>query len=151
VDDDGLIMIDGGIWANNPVMNALVDALACYDVPRENIRILSIGTGESTFTVGEKARTGGIKEWAFMRSFNAAARAQSKNALGQAFLLVGKNNVIRIDAPESDNQIALDDVGRSLRELPLVARSLVEGSGHRVETMFLQDRVDPFVKCPMAG
>ncbi|ESX00623.1 patatin [Mesorhizobium sp. LSJC268A00] len=149
VDDDGLIMIDGGIWANNPVMNALVDALACYDVPRENIRILSIGTGESTFTVGEKARTGGVKEWAFMRSFNAAARAQSKNALGQAYLLAGKNNVIRIDAPESDNQIALDDVSRSLRELPLVARSLVEGSGHRIETMFLQDCVDPFVKCPL--
>lgn len=151
VDDDGLIMIDGGIWANNPVMNALVDTLACYDVPRENIRILSIGTGESTFTVGEKARTGGIKEWAFMRSFNAAARAQSKDALGQAFLLVGKNNVIRIDVPESDNQIALDDVGRSLRELPLAARSHVEGSGHRVETMFLQDRVNPFLKCPMAS
>src|SRR5947209_3763664 len=62
-----------------------------------------------------------------------------------AYLLAGKNNVIRIDAPESDNQIELDDVCRSLRELPLVARSLVEGSGHRIETMFLQDRVDPFV------
>jgi patatin-like phospholipase/acyl hydrolase len=150
VDDNGFIMIDGGIWANNPVMNALVDALACYDVPRENVRILSIGTGESTFTVDEKARNGGAAKWAFMRSFNAAARAQSKNALGQAFLLLGKPNILRIDAPESDNHIALDDVRRSLRELPLVARSLVEGSGHRVESMFLQDRVDPFEKCPMA-
>lgn len=32
-------------------MNALVDALACYDVPRENVRILSIGTGDAAFTV----------------------------------------------------------------------------------------------------
>lgn len=148
VDDDGFVMIDGGIWANNPVMNALVDALACYDVPRENIRILSIGTGESTFTVDEKARNGGAAKWAFMRSFNAAARAQSKNALGQAFLLLGKQNVLRIDPPESDNAIKLDDVRRSLKELPLVARSLVEGSGHRVQEMFLQDEVDTFVKCP---
>jgi patatin-like phospholipase/acyl hydrolase len=31
VDDDGCVMIDGGIWANNPVMNAIVDALACFD------------------------------------------------------------------------------------------------------------------------
>ncbi|RUW09964.1 patatin, partial [Mesorhizobium sp. M1A.F.Ca.IN.020.06.1.1] len=129
VDDDGYIMIDGGIWANNPVMNAVVDALACFDVPRENVRILSLGTGEATFTINEKARSGGAMEWAFMRSFNAAARAQSKNALGQAYLLLGKNNVVRIDVPESDRPIALDDVARSVRELPMVARSLVEGSG----------------------
>ena len=150
VDNDGLIMIDGGIWANNPVMNALVDALACYDVPRENIRILSLGTGESTFTIDEKARTGGLKEWALMRAFNAAARAQSKNAMGQAYLLAGKNNVVRIDVPESANAIAMDDVQRALDELPAVARSLVEGSGHHVHGTFLQDHVDPFVKCPVA-
>ncbi len=149
VEDDGYVMLDGGIWANNPVINAVVDALACYDVPRENIRVLSIGTGEQTFTVHEKARNGGAADWAFMRSFAAAARAQSRNALGQAYLLVGKNSVTRIDPPETDNPIALDDVERSLRELPHVARSLVEGSGHYVQLNFLQDRADPFVRCPM--
>jgi patatin-like phospholipase/acyl hydrolase len=55
VEDDGYVMIDGGIWANNPVMNALVDALACFDIAREDVRILSLGTGESTFTVDERA------------------------------------------------------------------------------------------------
>jgi patatin-like phospholipase/acyl hydrolase len=150
VDDDGYIMIDGGIWANNPVMNALVDALACFDVAREDVRILSLGTGASTFTVDKRAQHGGIKEWAFMRSFSAAARAQSHNALGQAYLLVGKNNVTRIDAPESDSPIAMDDVARSIRELTLVARSLVEGSGHHLERMFLDSTVGRFVRCPVA-
>lgn len=149
VEHDGFIMLDGGVWANNPVMNALVDTLACYDVPRENIRILSIGTGKGTFSVDEKARNGGAKEWAFLRSFAAAARAQSKNALGQAFLLAGKQNVVRIDVPESADPIALDDVERALKELPLVARSLVEGSGHHVQALFLQDVVDRFEKCPV--
>jgi patatin-like phospholipase/acyl hydrolase len=101
VEDDGYVMIDGGIWANNPVMNALVDALACFDVAREDIRILRLGTGEATFTVSENARLGGMKDWAFLRAFNAAGRAQSRNALGQAFLLLGKNNVVRIDVPEA--------------------------------------------------
>jgi len=149
VEDDGFIMIDGGIWANNPIMNALVDALACYEVPRENIRILSLGTGEARFTVDESTRNGGALKWMGLRTFKAAARAQSKNALGQAYLLVGKQNVLRIDPPESDNPIALDDVRRSLRELPEMARSLVEGSGHRVKDMFLEDQVDPFIKCPL--
>lgn len=148
VEDDGYVMIDGGVWANNPVMNALVDVLACYDIPRENIRILSLGTGDAEFTVDERARSGGVREWALMRAFSAAARAQSKNALGQAYLLAGKNNVLRIDPPESATPIALDDVARSVRELPLMARSLAEGSGHHVETMFLADCVDPFVRCP---
>jgi patatin-like phospholipase/acyl hydrolase len=148
VEDDGYIMIDGGIWANNPVMNALVDALACFDIARDDVRILSLGTGESTFTVDERARMGGIKEWAFLRSFNAAARAQSRNALGQAYLLVGKNNVTRIDVPESDAPIALDDVERSVRELPMVARSLVEGAGHHIERVFLDGAVEKFIRCP---
>ncbi|MBL28273.1 MAG: patatin [Rhodospirillaceae bacterium] len=150
VEDDGYVMIDGGIWANNPVMNVLVDALACFDVARENVRILSLGTGEATFTVNEKARLGGVKEWAFLRAFNAAGRAQSRNALGQAYLLVGKNNVVRIDVPESDTPIAMDDVRRSVRELPLVARSLVEGAGYHVHRLFLEDAADLFIRCPVA-
>ena len=150
VEDDGYVMIDGGIWANNPVMNALVDALACFDIAREDVRILSLGTGEATFTVDERVRNGGVKDWAFMRSFNAAARAQSRNALGQAFLLVGKNNVTRLDVPESDAPIAMDDVARSVRELPLVARSLVEGAGHHIERTLLDDTVEKFIRCPMA-
>jgi len=150
VEDDGYVMIDGGIWANNPVMNGLVDALACFDIARENLRILTLGTGQSTFTVDDRARNGGIKDWAFMRSFNAAARAQSHNALGQAYLLVGKNNVTRIDVPESDAPIAMDDVQRSVRELPMVARSLVEGAGHHIERVFLDGAVDKFIRCPIA-
>jgi uncharacterized protein len=147
VADDGYIMIDGGVWANNPVMNAVVDALACFDVPRENLRVLSLGTGDGTFTVEPTAQNGGIAQWGFLRSFSAAARAQSKNALGQAYLLVGKPNVLRIDVPESDRPIPMDDVGRSLNELPLVARSMAEASGQHIKEVFLSELVQPFVPC----
>jgi uncharacterized protein len=147
VDDDGYIMIDGGIWANNPVMNAVVDALACFDVPRENLRILSLGTGSSTFTVDRDAQQGGLAKWVFMRSFEAAGRAQSKNALGQAFLLAGKPNVVRIDPPETQNPIAMDDVVRSLRELPEFARSMAEGSGHHINGMFFTEPTAAFYPC----
>ncbi len=137
VQDDGYIMVDGGLFANNPIMNALVDAVACFDVPMENIRILSIGTGEGTFSLSERAQNGGLKDWAIALPFLAAFRAQSKNALGQASLLAGKDNVVRIDVPESAQQIELDDVTRAVRELPLIARALVEGSGHYVKSIFL--------------
>lgn len=153
VENDGHIMIDGGIWANNPVMNAVVDALACYDLPRENIRVLSIGTGDEVFGLDEGVRNGGLLGWLFPGLgnapliFRAAAKAQSHNALGQAYLLVGKQNVVRIDPPESENPISLDDVPRAVVELPRLARSHAEATGHYVNQIFLSDTADGFVKC----
>lgn len=148
VKNDGHIMIDGGVWANNPIMNVLVDVLACYDVPRENIRILSLGTGDETLKLKNKHFKGGAT-WGISIGvpslFKIAARAQSKNALGQAYLLIGKNNIIRVDLPESDQLIALDDVERSLRELPRVAHVQAEASGHYVRNVFLQDQADSFI------
>ncbi|WP_435655954.1 CBASS cGAMP-activated phospholipase [Brucella pituitosa] len=146
VENDGHIMIDGGVWANNPIMNALVDVLACYDVPRENIRILSLGTGDETLKLKDKHFKGGASTWGVSVGvsplFKVAARAQSKNALGQAFLLIGKNNIIRVDVPENDQFIALDDVKRSLTELPRIARAQAESSGHYVRSVFLQDQTE---------
>ena len=42
-EDAGYTFVDGGLFANNPIMVALADALSCFSVPREHIRILSIG------------------------------------------------------------------------------------------------------------
>jgi uncharacterized protein len=71
-------------------------------------------------------------------------RAQSKNALGQAYLLVGKDQVVRIDAPGSRNSIDLDDYERAKDELPHMARSLVEAGGREIERLFLQDKADRY-------
>jgi uncharacterized protein len=98
-ENDGYFMVDGGIWANNPVMNAVTDALSCYDIDRRQIRILSLGCGETSFKVTPRRSKGGLFHWKDVIS--AAMRAQSKNALGQAYLLVGKDQVLRLDAPET--------------------------------------------------
>lgn len=145
-----------GIWANNPVMNAVVDALACYDLSRENIRVLSIGTGDEVLESDEGLRNGGLLRWAFPSLekapmiFRAAAKAQSHNALGLAYLLIGKQNFVRIDPPESEKPIGLDDVEHALNELPRLARSHAEATGHYVNQMFLGDTADRFIKCALS-
>lgn len=144
--NDGYVMVDGGLWANNPVMNALVDALACFDLDRRQIQILSLGCGETTFKVDDRRAKGGFLQW--WNVIQAAMRAQSLNALGQAYLLIGKDHVMRLDAPESPNPIALDDYRRAKEELPLMARSLVEGAGREVQRVFLSDLAQPYVPCP---
>ena len=56
---DGYTYVDGGVSANNPVMIALVEALASFDLTREQIRILSIGCGETPLQRhGPKAHAG---------------------------------------------------------------------------------------------
>ena len=107
-----------------------------------------MGTGESEFTPGEGMRSGGVRHWAFLRPFEAAARAQCKNALGQAYLLVGKNNTLRIDPPAFSNPIELDNALRALAELPAMALSLSAASKHNAATMFLAEPADTFVRCP---
>lgn len=145
--NNGYVMIDGGLWANNPVMNALVDALTCFELERRQVRILSLGCGETAFEISDAKARGGLLHW--WNVYWAAMRAQSKNALGQAYLLVGKDQVIRIDAPESRNSIDLDDYPRAKDELPHMARSLVEAGGAEIRRLFLQEKTDQYVPQPL--
>ncbi len=101
--------------------------------------------------VDEGVRKGGLLRWVFLglgkapMIFRAVAKARSHNALGQAYLLVGKQNVVRIDPPESENPISLDNVARAVTELPRLARSHAEATGHC--QMFLGHAADRFIKC----
>jgi len=51
--------------------------------------------------------------------------------------MVGRDNMVRLDAPEVGQRIAMDDVGRAVVEMPPVARSLAEASGHRIAELLL--------------
>jgi hypothetical protein len=53
------------------------------------------------------------------------------------------------DAPETPTPIELDDHRRAKVELTAMARSLVEGSGHLVESLFLNEVATPYEPCIM--
>ncbi len=143
--NNGYVMVDGGLWSNNPTMNALVDALSCFDLARSQVQVLSLGCGETSFKVDANKGSGGLLQWRGV--IMAAMKAQSHNAIGQACLLLGKERVMRIDAPESPNPIEMDDYLRAKAELPLMARSLVEGAGREIRRDFLLDEAEPYVPC----
>jgi predicted acylesterase/phospholipase RssA len=143
--NNGYIMVDGGLWANNPIMNAVTDALTCFDIERSQVRVLSLGCGETSFKVDPARATGGFFHWRY--AIKAAMRAQSLNALGQSYLLLGKENVVRLDAPETPTPIALDNHRRAVTELPAMARVLAESSGHHIESLFLSEPVLLYRPC----
>ncbi len=150
--DGGYTFVDAGVWANNPIMIAVVDALSCFSVRPERVRILSLGCGDDPYIVGHsKIRLGGMLAWRDI--IYAAMRLQSLNALGQAGLLIGADRIIRVSAPKSENQIQMDDWARAVLELPAAAESALEESGESVSQKFLSEpasRYEPVVRVPLA-
>ena len=141
----GYTFVDGGVWANNPIMVGLVDALSCFDVPRDRVRILSIGCGDDQYVVGKfKTYLGGL--WAWRDIIYAAMRLQSFNAVGQAGLLIGAERIMRInpDPPTSGKKIELDDWRRAAAELPNAAEVALDQFGQNAADVFLSKRVIPY-------
>lgn len=134
-EDGGYIFVDGGVWANDPIMVALVDVLTCFSVPRDRVRILSIGCGNPPDVVDKVRLGGGI--WAWRKIIDAAMHLQSHNARGQAGLLIGRDRVIRVDAPTVSDPIKLDDWRRAVAELPTVAEAAANHSGPEICDTFL--------------
>ncbi|EKS7869176.1 patatin-like phospholipase family protein [Bacillus cereus] len=93
--DDNECKIDGGLWANNPVLVAIAEAVKLgYSL--DQIKVLSIGTGTSLYEVDNKhAIRGGMVSWG-TNLVDFTMQAQSKGAFYTACYLIG-NRLSRID------------------------------------------------------
>ena len=146
LDTGGYRLIDGGVWANNPTMLAVVEAMITYNVPRERIKVLSIGCGDEPYHVTRRMTWGGL--WHWRKIIGAAMRAQSLAATSQARLLLGPENVIRIDPTLMGPPIELDDYRRAMDELLPAVTAAVAAHRGKVEEMFLKTKTAQFVPVP---
>ena len=140
---DEYILLDGGIWANNPTMMALVEALTCFTVRRENIVILSIGCGQDGFRLSSK-QAAGAGQYHWREIIYVAMHYQSLTAVNQAGLLIGRDKVTRLDRPEGSESIDLDDWDKARRLLPEEALAVAEQSANQISETFLTEIAAPF-------
>ena len=104
---DHVRLIDGGIWANNPSVVGITEAVNLLNIDLKNIRLLNIGTTSEVVHRSENLDNGG--QWAWKKdAISIALRGQSIGAFKQAQLLVGKENAYRIDPLVPDLVFGLD-------------------------------------------
>jgi uncharacterized protein len=145
----GYTLVDGGVWANNPIMLALIEALTCFDVGRDRIDIFSLGCGDDRYVVSQGEITkGGL--WHWKRIMAAAMRLQSLAATNQARLLLGPPSVVRLDAPTFEPPLRMDDWSQSVDKLLPAAEGAVAAKGAEIAGIFLADRAIPYVPVAMS-
>ncbi len=140
----GYTYFDGGIWANNPTMTALVEALSCFTIRREDVKILSIGCGQKPFQITQgQSGNSGMVHWRDI--IDIVMHFQSVTAMNQARLLIGKDRVTRLDRPNGSGPIALDDWPKAKEHLPEEAREVARDNAEHLVQTFFTHPAPPFV------
>jgi patatin-like phospholipase/acyl hydrolase len=114
--ETGRIFIDGGVWANNPTMVALVDAVTTYQLSFDQVEIFSIGTGNVPFELCKPEVFRGLVAW--REAIRAAMFLTTDNATAQVKLLLGPERCLRIEPTAEDAAIDLDDYDAAFARLP---------------------------------
>lgn len=138
----GISLVDGGVWANNPVGLAAVEAVGVLDWPREELYVLSLGCCEDAFAIPE---SGGVAY--SLKIIEMLMLGQSRGAIGTAKLLTGhmqgRHRVFRYNHVAPAGMFRLDTVNQigTLRGLgeALAREALPELA------VFLAGERDPFV------
>jgi len=104
---DGHRLIDGGVWANNPSVVAITEAVSMLGVPLRDIRVLNVGTIDQLTIHSKRLDRGGLFHWA--RSVvPLILNAGSRGGQGIAEHLIGKGNYTRFDATVPGGLYSLD-------------------------------------------
>jgi len=104
---DNVRLIDGGVWANNPSIVGITEAVSLLGIPLDQIYILNLGTTDEVKSYPTNLDNGGRAKWA-KAAIDVIMRGQSIGAHTQAQHLIGKDHVERLDPKVPDGLFALD-------------------------------------------
>ena len=97
----GGLLADGGLWANNPSILAVTEAMSKFRRPVEQIHILSVGTGHSVNMYRQRRFWGIFTGWGHKKLISYFLNLQSQSSSNMAKLILGERYV-RLD-PEIED------------------------------------------------
>jgi patatin-like phospholipase/acyl hydrolase len=135
----GSYFLDGGLFDNNPMMLAIVEALHAYDIRLDQIRILSIGTGNKRPTLTRSAAKAGLIGW--RDAISTAMYLTTDTALSQARLMLGFDQIVRLQPSAEASAIELDDWKSAHERMPREGAARLAEQREAVQR-FIENKVD---------
>jgi hypothetical protein len=140
-----LALVDGGVWANNPVALAVVEAVTLLQKSTDEVDVLSIGCTEEAIDFKQRGHSGLF--W-LKRGLFAAMHGQSQSALGMARHLTGRDKgtdrVFRISPAVAAQRFRLDGA-KQVEELQGLGYSEARNALPYVCDRFFAEKCEPFV------
>jgi hypothetical protein len=120
-------------------MVAVVDAVTAYNVPPQNIRMLSIGTGARAPTLGKRHLSwGGLAWWlasgTLLESF---MHYGGLNAQGQTWLMIGRDRMVRLEPQGEDALVHMTDYVAARERLVPAGRAAAEAQAAAIAAALL--------------
>lgn len=100
------LLADGGVWANNPSIIALTEAMSAFGQGLGDVSILSLGTGHAALFYRRQRNWGALTGWGGVKLFAYMMSAQSQASANMSKLLL-QDRYLRLD-PETEHW-AMDD------------------------------------------
>jgi hypothetical protein len=112
VGDANYMLADGGLWANNPSVVALTEAIGKLGLNKNQIKILSVGTGSKQvdYELGsaEKKNWGALLGWEGTKLLDMILHLQSISDTNKTKIILGEN-YLRLNY-DADQELSLDNV-----------------------------------------
>ena len=146
----GIPLIDGGVWANNPVGLAVVEAVGVLEWPRDALRVLSVGCTSELLDIGKgRSWSLGLGYWG-TKIIDLFMTAQSSASLGTAQVLAGHENVVRICPYVPKGRFSLD-AHKEMDSLKGLGASEARYALPRIRPMFFSEPAEDFVPYKQVG
>lgn len=137
------LMIDGGIWANNPALVAVAEAVGLLGKPLSSISLLSLGTSDEHQPAVSPLTEAGLFGW-WRHGRGLLLRAPSVGSFHAAKYLLDSGSACRIDASVPKGVFRLDRIDETR------LRGLAEHTARRYSRRvagFLDHEASPFISC----
>lgn len=151
---DGKHHLDGGLWANCPIVVGIAEAIGKLGQRPEDLDILSIGTCRHSVTASPLALNGGFLPYLLPgsgRLHDIIMEAQRAAAMNTAQIMLGDGAILEIDDPVDKGRFEMDNTSAShMNDLRTLGEARALEQHALVASRFLHTQAQPFTALPSA-